>query len=163
MKLTTRGRYAVTAMLDLALHGGQGAVPLAEVSLRQEISQAYLEQLFVRLRRQKLVKSVRGPGGGYLLAREAADISLAEIIRAVDETVDATRCGGWRDCQGQDNPCLTHELWEELSRTVLEFLSRTTLGDLVQRHHVRAVSRRQDRAMLLRQSAGRGEMQRASE
>jgi Rrf2 family iron-sulfur cluster assembly transcriptional regulator len=143
MKLTTKGRYAVTAMLDLALHKDQGPINLADISNRQGISLSYLEQLFSRLRKQALVASARGPGGGYLLDRDAADISVADVIRAVDESVDATRCGGQKNCQGDDR-CLTHDLWEELSRQITDFLSSITLEDLVQRRAVRQVSQRQD-------------------
>jgi len=123
MKLTTKGRYAVTAMLDLAMHYGEGPINLAEISSRQCISLSYLEQLFSRLRKRGLVDSARGPGGGYLLGR-------LDVIRAVDETVDATRCGGSRDCQGKRG-CLTHDLWEGLSTQIDDFLSAISLGDLV--------------------------------
>ena len=102
MKLTSKGRYAVTAMLDVALHSKRGPVPLADISERQEISLSYLEQLFSRLRKEQLVDSVRGPGGGYLLGREASKIAIGEVIRAVDESIDATRCQGQADCQGGD-------------------------------------------------------------
>jgi Rrf2 family iron-sulfur cluster assembly transcriptional regulator len=134
MKLTTKGRYAVTAMLDLALHYGEGPINLAEISSRQCISLSYLEQLFSRLRKRGLVDSARGPGGGYLLGRPAAEISVSEVIRAVDETVDATRCGGARDCQGKKG-CITHDLWEGLSMQINEFLSGISLGDLVAQKH----------------------------
>jgi Rrf2 family iron-sulfur cluster assembly transcriptional regulator len=143
MKLTTKGRYAVTAMLDLALHRDQGPINLADVSARQNISLAYLEQLFARLRRQGLVASARGPGGGYLLGRDPVDISVSDVIQAVDESVDATRCGGQKNCQGQER-CLTHDLWEELSQQITGFLSGISLADLVQRRTVRMVSQRQD-------------------
>jgi Rrf2 family iron-sulfur cluster assembly transcriptional regulator len=143
MKLTTKGRYAVTAMLDLALHSNNVPVNLADISARQVISLAYLEQLFSRLRKEGLVESSRGPGGGYMLAREAGAISLSEIIDAVDETVDATRCGGQMNCQGEEQ-CLTHDLWEELSGQIRNFMSGVTLADLTSRHSVRTVSQRQD-------------------
>ncbi len=143
MKLTTKGRYAVTAMLDLALHYQRGPINLADISARQGISLSYLEQLFSRLRRHGLVASARGPGGGYLLHRDAASISVADVIQAVDEDVDATRCGGQKNCQ-QDERCLTHDLWEELSGEIHKFLSGVTLADLVQRRTVRQVSQRQD-------------------
>jgi len=143
MKLTTKGRYAVTAMLDLALHYERGAITLAEIAGRQGISLSYLEQLFVRLRRAQLVKSTRGPGGGYRLGRPRESISVAEVIRAVDESVDATRCGGLKNCQGHDR-CLTHDLWEDLSRQIDGFLSNITLGELVSRRAVQDVSARQD-------------------
>jgi Rrf2 family iron-sulfur cluster assembly transcriptional regulator len=143
MKLTTKGRYAVTAMLDLALHSNNAPVNLADISTRQVISLAYLEQLFSRLRKQGLVESSRGPGGGYMLARPAETVSLAEIIDAVDETVDATRCGGQMNCQGEEQ-CLTHDLWEELSDQIRNFMSGVTLAELTSRHSVRTVSERQD-------------------
>jgi Rrf2 family iron-sulfur cluster assembly transcriptional regulator len=142
MRLTTKGRYAVTAMLDLALHDADGPVCLNAIAQRQHISLAYLEQLFTRLRRSGLVTSTRGPGGGYNLTRPAVSISTAEIIRAVDESWDATRCGGREDCQS-GNPCLTHGLWEELSREIDSFLSRITLSELMGRESVQAVLRRQ--------------------
>ena len=143
MRLTTKGRYAVTAILDLALHDAQGPVNLADISKRQEISLAYLEQLFAKLRRSGLVESSRGPGGGYRLKKAAEDISVAEIINAVDEQVDATRCGGQQNCQG-DLRCLTHDLWQDLSDQISAFLAGVTLGELVQRKNVRQVSARQD-------------------
>ena len=143
MKLTTKGRYAVTAMLDLALHYDKGSVTLADIARRQGISLSYLEQLFAKLRRSGLVESVRGPGGGYNLAKVPGEISVAQIILAINENIDATRCGGERNCQG-DEPCLTHQLWEDLSGQIYEFLSGITLGELVQRPHVRQVASRQD-------------------
>ena len=130
MKLTSKGRYAVTAMLDLALHAEQGPVTLAGISERQGISLSYLEQLFTRLRKQGLVASTRGPGGGYTLSRSAHDIAVADVVTAVDESVDATRCGGRGDCQGGKR-CLTHDLWTELSDQIYGFLSGITLGKLV--------------------------------
>lgn len=142
MRLTTKGRYAVTAMLDLALHGDQRPISLADISRRQEISLSYLEQLFARLRRAELVKSVRGPGGGYLLAVPAAQVSVAEVIDAVNESVDATRCQGLSDCQKGDI-CLTHHLWCELSQEIYGFLNGITLNDLVNRHDVRSIAARQ--------------------
>lgn len=143
MRLTTRGRYAVTAMLDLALHGGQGPVSLADISARQDISLAYLEQLFARLRRSALVTSVRGPGGGYRLVGGCEEISVAAIIESVDESLDATRCGGAGDCQDGAR-CLTHDLWTELSASVHEFLAGVTLHSLVAREATREVAARQD-------------------
>jgi len=143
MKLTTKGRYAVTAILDLALHRDQGPVNLAEISNRQAISLSYLEQLFSRLRKVGLVASARGPGGGYLLGREMSEISIADVITAVDESVDATRCRGLKNCQG-DERCLTHDLWEDLSQHISGFLSGITLADMLQRRTVRQVSQRQD-------------------
>lgn len=139
MKLTTRGRYAVTAMLDLAVHAAEGAVPLADVAERQRLSLAYLEQLFSSLRKAGLVDSRRGPGGGYLLARSAAEISVAEVISAVDEPVDITRCGGLVNCN-QDSQCLTHDLWVELSRQVRLFFESRSLEDvLLRRAEVRGL------------------------
>ena len=137
MKLTTRGRYAVTAMLDLAIHGLERPVSLSDISSRQEISLSYLEQLFAKLRRCDLVTSVRGPGGGYLLSRERAGIFVAQIIDAVDESVDVTNCQGKGNCH-QGEVCLTHHLWQDLSDQIHGFLSRISLADLVdqrgQRH-----------------------------
>ncbi|MCR9184080.1 MAG: Fe-S cluster assembly transcriptional regulator IscR [Halieaceae bacterium] len=143
MRLTTKGRYAVTAMLDLALHGQQGPVSLAEISGRQAISLSYLEQLFARLRRRDLVSSVRGPGGGYRLGRDSEAIYVAQIIDAVDEAVDATGCGGKADCQ-QGEVCLTHHLWQDLSDQIHGFLSQISLATLVERREVRHISSRQD-------------------
>lgn len=142
MRLTTKGRYAVTAMLDLALHADHRPVSLADISRRQEISLSYLEQLFARLRRAQLVNSVRGPGGGYLLAEAPHQVSVARIIDAVNESVDATRCQGLSDCQKGDT-CLTHHLWCELSREIHDFLAGVTLGDLANRHEVKSIADRQ--------------------
>lgn len=146
MKLTTKGRYAVTAMLDLALRYDKGAVTLAEIAKRQGISLSYLEQLFAKLRRSGLVDSVRGPGGGYTLAMEPNKISVAEIIVAINENIDATRCGGEKNCHG-DESCLTHQLWEDLSTRIHEFLSGITLGDLVTTPHVQEVASRHEGRM----------------
>ena len=143
MRLTTKGRYAVTAMLDLAINTPQGPTSLGDISQRQEISLSYLEQLFARLRRSGLVTSVRGPGGGYLLAKPAAEISVSQVIDAVNETVDATRCQGLSDCQ-QGDTCLTHHLWCDLSQQIHEFLSGISLADLVNRQDVQQVALRQD-------------------
>ena len=132
MRLTTKGRYAVTAMLDLALHRGYGPIALADIAQRQGISLSYLEQLFSKLRRRSLVASVRGPGGGYNLAREASTISVAEVITAVDEKVDTTRCAGAHNCRN-DGPCLTHDLWQNLSERIYDYLSTISLQDLVDR------------------------------
>lgn len=142
MRLTTKGRYAVTAMLDLALNETRGPIRLAAISERQGISLSYLEQLFAHLRRQDLVKSVRGPGGGYRLKRDAQEISVAEVISAVNEDTDATRCGGKGDCQEGDT-CLTHHLWMDLSDRIRDFLSGITLADLVKRSEIRNISERQ--------------------
>ncbi|WP_339487509.1 Fe-S cluster assembly transcriptional regulator IscR [Pseudomonas sp. EL_65y_Pfl2_R95] len=143
MRLTTKGRYAVTAMLDLALHAQNGPVSLADISERQGISLSYLEQLFAKLRRGSLVSSVRGPGGGYQLAREMAGIQVAEVIDAVNESVDATRCQGQGDCHAGDT-CLTHHLWCDLSQQIHTFLSGISLADLVTRREVQEVAHRQD-------------------
>lgn len=130
MRLTTKGRFAVTAMLDLALRGGKNPVTLAGISERQDISLSYLEQLFSRLRRHELVESVRGPGGGYYLARTLGDISVADIIRAVDEPIDATHCGGKENCH-DDHRCLTHDLWMGLNAHIYDYLDNVTLATLV--------------------------------
>ncbi len=143
MKLTTKGRYAVTAMLDLAIHYGEGPITLADIAQRQGISLSYLEQLFARLRKKELVSSVRGPGGGYMLGRDAKDISIAEVIAAVDEKVDTTRCGGSHNCQ-ENRPCLTHDLWQDLSSRIYEHLSGISLHSLVMKRGVQKISERQD-------------------
>lgn len=130
MRLTTKGRFAVTAMIDLALHGGEGPVTLAGISDRQKISLSYLEQLFGKLRRHQLVESVRGPGGGYCLARQMVKISVADIVRAVDEALDATQCGGRENCKDEER-CMTHELWTTLNFKMYEYLESVTLADLV--------------------------------
>lgn len=142
MRLTTKGRYAVTAMLDLAINADQGPVSLADISERQGISISYLEQLFARLRKNELVTSVRGPGGGYRLARPSEEVFIASIIDAVDEQVDATRCAGEGTCQ-DGGMCLTHYLWQDLSGQIHAFLSSISLGDLVQRQEIRRISERQ--------------------
>jgi Rrf2 family iron-sulfur cluster assembly transcriptional regulator len=142
MKLTTKGRYAVTAMLDLALHYQQGAVTLSEIAKRQGISLSYLEQLFARLRRNGLVDSVRGPGGGYTLALAPDKITVAQIVITINENIDATRCGGDKNCQG-DERCLTHDLWHALSERIHDFLNGITLADLVAEPNVRDVAERQ--------------------
>jgi Rrf2 family iron-sulfur cluster assembly transcriptional regulator len=143
MRLTTKGRYAVTAMLDLALHGNNGPVSLADISGRQDISLSYLEQLFAKLRRNDLVHSVRGPGGGYKLSRGGNEIFVAQIIDAVNEAVDATGCGGTSNCQ-QGEVCLTHHLWCDLSDQIHGFLSGISLSNLVERREVQNISARQD-------------------
>ncbi|MEH6468672.1 MAG: Fe-S cluster assembly transcriptional regulator IscR [Porticoccus sp.] len=142
MRLTTRGRYAVTAMLDLALHGDKGPISLADISQRQEISLSYLEQLFSKLRQQELVTSVRGPGGGYRLARISDEINVAEIIDAVNESIDATSCSGKGNCHSGD-VCLTHHLWNDLSHQIHRFLSGITLDSLVHQNEVQLVALRQ--------------------
>jgi len=136
VKLTTKGRYAVNAMLDLALNAHQGPVKLVHISDRQGISLSYLEQLFSRLRRQQLVASFRGPGGGYQLGRGADQISIADVILAVNESIDTTRCQKQADCQGGET-CLTHHLWMDLSSQLEDFLSGISLGDLMHRHNNR--------------------------
>nr|WP_280818831.1 Fe-S cluster assembly transcription factor [Thiorhodococcus minor] len=133
--MTTKGRYAVTAMLDLAIHQGKGPIALADIAQRQGISLSYLEQLFAKLRKRALVTSVRGPGGGYNLARAAADIHVAEVIAAVDESVDTTRCGGAHNCQ-DNGPCLTHDLWNDLSDRIYEHLNQIDLQQLVDKRDV---------------------------
>jgi Rrf2 family iron-sulfur cluster assembly transcriptional regulator len=143
MRLTTKGRYAVTAMLDLALHAEKGPISLADISQRQGISLSYLEQLFAKLRRNGLVNSVRGPGGGYRLSRDGSEIFVAEVIDAVSEMVDTTRCGGNGDCQDGD-VCLTHYLWQDLSKQIHQFLSGISLAELVSKAEVREVAQRQD-------------------
>lgn len=142
MRLTTKGRYAVTAMLDLALHYKEGPITLADISKRQGISLSYLEQLFSKLRKNGLVDSARGPGGGYRLSREAGDICVADVITAVDEKVDAMRCGGLGNCH-DDGQCLTHELWCDLSNQIYSFLQSITLGQLVAKQGVQDVAARQ--------------------
>lgn len=132
MRLSTKGRYAVTAMLDLTLNGTEGPVTLADISENQGISLSYLEQLFSSLRSKSLVRGVRGPGGGYYLGREASEISIADIICAVDEWVEFTRCKGKQNCHDGQR-CLTHNLWDDLSQQIFDFLKDITLEDLVQR------------------------------
>jgi len=143
MKLTSKGRYAVTAILDVAIHASEGPVPLADISERQGISLSYLEQLFSRLRKNGLVVSIRGPGGGYRLGKCTADIAVSDVISAVDESVDATKCGGHGNCQS-GNQCLTHTLWHNLSKQIEEFLQSITLSELVKQSDVQTVSKRQD-------------------
>ncbi|MEW6645827.1 MAG: Fe-S cluster assembly transcriptional regulator IscR [Pseudomonadota bacterium] len=139
MRLTTKGRYAVTAMLDLALHYKDGPITLADISQRQGISLSYLEQLFSKLRKNGLVDSARGPGGGYRLSRDAAEICVADVITAVDEKVDAMRCNGLGNCH-EDGECLTHELWCDLSNQIYAFLQGISLAKLVAQHHSREAS-----------------------
>jgi len=130
MRLTTKGRFAVTAMIDVAMHGGHNPVTLAAISERQKISLSYLEQLFGKLRRAGLVESVRGPGGGYNLARSSEQVSVADVIVAVDEPIDATQCGGRENCH-DDRRCMTHELWASLNAHIFSFLRSVSLADLV--------------------------------
>ncbi len=131
MRLTTKGRFAVTAMIDLALRQNNGPVTLAAISHRQQISLSYLEQLFGKLRRQNLVESTRGPGGGYTLGRKADEISIADIILSVDEPIDATHCAGKENCLGESGRCMTHELWSSLNQRMIDFLSSVKLQKLV--------------------------------
>ncbi len=144
MRLTTKGRYAVTAMLDLAFHSQATPVTLTDIAARQTISLSYLEQLFARLRKADLVTGVRGPGGGYRLKRDVYQINIAEVIEAVDETLDSTRCGGKGNCQNQQ-PCLTHDLWMGLSEQIRSYLRGISLGDLLARHEIKTVAQRQDK------------------
>jgi Rrf2 family iron-sulfur cluster assembly transcriptional regulator len=140
MRLTTKGRFAVTAMIDLALRHERGPVTLAGISQRQRISLSYLEQLFGKLRRHEIVESVRGPGGGYNLARRAQDVTVADIIIAVDEPLDATQCGGKGSCDGtkqHDGHCMTHELWSTLNQKMVEYLDSVSLQDLVDQQRSR--------------------------
>jgi Rrf2 family iron-sulfur cluster assembly transcriptional regulator len=141
MRLTTKGRFAVTAMIDLGLRSTNGPVALAAISQRQQISLSYLEQLFGKLRRHELVESTRGPGGGYSLGREAGKITVADIILAVDEPLDATGCGGRENCMGEDSgKCMTHDLWSELNVKIIDFLSSVTLKKLVDDQIAKGVS-----------------------
>lgn len=142
MRLTTRGRYAVTSMLDLALNQKGGPLPLARIAARQSISLSYLEQLFSQLRHNDLVRSVRGPGGGYHLGRAAEHISVAQVIEAVNERTDATLCGGKGDCQ-QGDTCLSHHLWMDLSDQINVFLHAISLADLAERKEILAIARKQ--------------------
>ena len=130
MRLTTKGRYAVTAMLDLAINYENGPITLSDISKRQDISLSYLEQLFSKLRKNGLVDSARGPGGGYRLSRDADEIAVGQVITAVDEKIDVTQCGGKGDCK-DGGPCLTHELWCDLSDQIYDFLNSISLGQLV--------------------------------
>ena len=147
MRLTSKGRYAVTAILDVALHAKVGPVPLADISERQGISLSYLEQLFSRLRKNGLVQSIRGPGGGYQLGNEAALISVGQVINAVNESVDATKCGGNTGCHdGQQ--CLTHSLWTDLSLRIQEFLDNISIAELMMKQDVKEVSENQDHVQM---------------
>lgn len=142
MRLTTKGRFAVTAMIDLAMRQEKGPVTLAAISRRQEISLSYLEQLFGKLRRHEIVESVRGPGGGYNLARRPEDVTVADIIIAVDEPLDATQCGGKGNCHGADQEsgtqCMTHDLWSTLNAKMVEYLDSVSLKDLVDQQKLKA-------------------------
>jgi Rrf2 family iron-sulfur cluster assembly transcriptional regulator len=158
MRLTTKGRFGVTAMVDLAMSQGEHPVTLAAISQRQKISLSYLEQLFGKLRRRALVESVRGPGGGYRLAQDMAQISVADIILAVDETLDSTQCGGMENCR-DDNKCITHNLWANLNQHIFNYLGAVTLKQLVdeqkpkqdgtaQVHDMRAILQQRERAAI---------------
>ena len=142
MRLSTKGRYAVTAMLDLAIHHANGPVTLADISENQGISLSYLEQLFARLKKHGLVEGLRGPGGGYRLSRKPDDISVAEVITAIGEGIDATQCAGNENCQDGER-CLTHELWTKLGNEIYAFLNGITLASFIQRDDVHEVIRRQ--------------------
>jgi len=157
MRLTTKGRFAVTAMIDLALRGEDGPVALAGVSERQKISLSYLEQLFGKLRRHKLVDSVRGPGGGYCIARPLDQVAVADIIRAVDEQLDATQCGGHENCL-DEHRCMTHDLWSTLNNKMYEYLASVSLADLVERQRQKMAGRAvviEDKRPAARPRAGR--------
>ncbi len=142
MRLTTKGRFAVTAMIDLALNGGERPVTLSAISERQNISLSYLEQLFAKLRRHQIVESVRGPGGGYCLGRAAAEISIADVILAVDEPLDATQCGGRENCKS-DHRCMTHDLWATLNRKMLDYLDSVSLADLVEKQRLKVAAQKE--------------------
>lgn len=156
MRLTTKGRFAVTAMIDLGLQHGSGPVTLAEISGRRKISLSYLEQLFGKLRRHHLVESVRGPGGGYCLARDTGQVSVADIILAVDEPIDATQCGGKENCD-DDKKCLTHDLWAALNDRILDYLSSVSLRQLVESQKAKEAARESSVAQVhdMRETAGR--------
>ncbi len=139
MRLTTKGRFAVTAMIDLGLRQHKGPVTLAGISQRQRISLSYLEQLFAKLRRHGLVESTRGPGGGYTLGKPMVDVSVADIIFAVDEPLDATQCSGRENCDN-NQPCMTHELWSSLNRHMIDFLDSVSLQDLVEQQKAKAAA-----------------------
>ena len=141
MRLTTKGRYAVTAMLDLAFYSQLKPVTLTDIATRQTISLSYLEQLFARLRRANMVKGIRGPGGGYTLAGEAHNINIADIIAAVDEPIDATKCGGEGNCQNE-KACLTHDLWMGLSDQIRAYLKGITLGQLLEKHENQEIAKK---------------------
>ena len=156
MRLTTKGRYAVTAMLDLTIHADDKPVSLSEISERQSMSLSYLEQLFSKLRQSELVSSVRGPGGGYRLGRSSEDIYIAQIIEAVNESVDTTNCQGKGDCQGGEI-CLTHALWDELTAEIHNFLNGISLAHLMARRDVKNIAQRQvDQLLILSESPQAG-------
>ncbi len=149
MKLTTKGRYAVTAMLDISLHCKDKPVSLAEISDRQDISLSYLEQLFSKLRKQGLVKSMRGPGGGYRLSRAPTKITMSQIILAVDENVDLSKCGGLNNCT-KNGHCLTHDLWMDLSHRIQSFLDDISLQEMMSRADVIEVAARQRKEKIIK-------------
>lgn len=155
MKLTTKGRFAVTAMIDLTMRQAAGPVTLAGISDRQNISLSYLEQLFGKLRRHGIVSSVRGPGGGYRLARDMQTVSVADIITAVDEPMDTTLCGGLENC-ADDQRCMTHDLWANLNKCMNDYLSSVSLSDLVNQPKAKAlaanISKVDDSRILARRS-----------
>ncbi|MDD5241220.1 MAG: Fe-S cluster assembly transcriptional regulator IscR [Sulfuricella sp.] len=153
MRLTTKGRFAVTAMLDLAMRRGGGPVTLAGISERQKISLSYLEQLFGKLRRHALVKSVRGPGGGYYLAKSFDEIAISDIIKAVDEPMDATQCGGLGNCH-DEHECMTHELWVNLNAKICEYLSSIKLSHLVAQQRGVGVVQMNDGKMVVKRRSG---------
>ncbi|MDD2659683.1 MAG: Rrf2 family transcriptional regulator [Methylococcales bacterium] len=144
MRLTTKGRYAVSAILDLAFHSQIKPVTLTDIAARQTISLSYLEQLFARLRRANIVKGIRGPGGGYTLASNADEINIADIIAAVDEPIDATKCGGDANCQNE-KACLTHDLWMGLSEQISNYLKGITLAQLLEKQRVQEIAKRQEK------------------
>ena len=156
MRLTTKGRFAVTAMIDLGMHHGDGPVTLAEISGRQRISLSYLEQLFGKLRRHRLVESVRGPGGGYCLAKDMGQMSVADIILAVEEPIDATQCGGKENCH-DDQKCLTHDLWAALNERIFDYLGAVSLRQLVENQKVKETAREAGVAQVhdMRETAGK--------
>jgi Rrf2 family iron-sulfur cluster assembly transcriptional regulator len=157
MRLTTKGRYAVTAVLDLALHQDEGPVSLAAISERQQISLSYLEQLFAKLRRNDIVTSTRGPGGGYRLKNPASDISISDVILAVDEACKVVDCSDSDGCH-DGYQCLTHDLWQELSNKIHNFLDGITLGEIMTTESVNDVKLRQDTVQDTRQDATRDEL-----
>jgi Rrf2 family iron-sulfur cluster assembly transcriptional regulator len=156
MRLTTKGRFAVTAMIDLAMHHGSGPVTLAEISGRQRISLSYLEQLFGKLRRHQLVESVRGPGGGYILAKDMGQITVTDVILAVDEPIDATQCGGKENCH-DDQKCLTHDLWAALNERIFDYLGAVSLRQLVDSQRAKEAARQSGVAQVrdMRDTAGK--------
>jgi Rrf2 family iron-sulfur cluster assembly transcriptional regulator len=156
MRLTTKGRFAVTAMIDLALRQHNGPVTLAGISQRQKISLSYLEQLFGKLRRHALVESTRGPGGGYTLGRPMANVSVADIIYAVDEPLDATQCRGKENCDN-DQRCMTHELWANLNRVMVDYLDSVSLKDLVDQQKNRVAQGATEGGAVLRDARSRSQ------